>query len=389
MKAGRVAGLLISGGAVAALGWIFLRDFDFHGLEVYVSRRGILIVLAVASFQLLIGSLSTAQWSLLLRGAGIRVSPIRLFFARLGGSSVTYISLPVAVGGEVVRASLVKDRDNGYGALSATIAADKAVEIGTRIPAVSVGLIVLAVAAGQGTLLRPLSWALAAVVAAGLALAVVLTMRRRSRTDETTRPTGRFFAAFAKVAPKTHSRLAHGVAEFRDCLRAVLTKRELLAGAFALGVAASLVDVLQLYLLMRATAPGLSGGAFVMYASAAVQGSFAFLPGNAGGMEATSAFVFKLLGADPGSGVAYALLLRCGQLLWVAVGLAYVAYRAARGRVARREAAALLAAGEAGGPDRPLFFVDDDERSAREPSFGTAGRAAARASACIRTRAPL
>lgn len=334
----RAAGSSLMIAATACLTYLCVRSFDFSRLSGYLGPRGAILVSMLAGFQLLIFSLSTAQWLLLLRSAGVNARAGEAFFAKLGGISITYVSLPISVGGEVVRAGLMKRKSAGYGKVSATIAADKAVEIGTRLPAVAVGLFMISAIAGSGSPLRPIGAGLALLLIGGVAAAIVLLARpfsgRAAVRGARWARAGRhgLLEAMGRLMPRTMARTVRGLAEFRESLRIVLGRKKLLVGAVALGFAASLIDVFQLAVLLHELGITLSGGALVMYASSALQGSVAFLPGNAGGMEATSMFVFKILGADPGSGIVYALLLRAAQMFWVAIGLGYLAFRALRGR---------------------------------------------------------
>jgi uncharacterized protein (TIRG00374 family) len=293
----------------------------------------------LVGFQLLIFSMSTAQWMLLLRSAGVKAGAGEAFFAKLGGVSVNYVSLPIAAGGEVVRAGLIKKKSSGYGKVSATIAADKAIEIGTRLPAVAVGLFLISALAAKDSLLRPLGAGIAVLLVAVVAAGIVLLKRPLSTCDDYRglHPGGTrrhpVLAAAQRLMPRLAARAAHGLSEFRASLNLVLARKKLLFGAVLFGFSASLIDVLQLSVLLYELGLTLSGAGLVMYAGSALQGSVAFLPGNVGGMEATSMFVFKILGADPGSGIVYALLLRAAQLVWNGVGLGYLAFRALRGRL--------------------------------------------------------
>jgi uncharacterized membrane protein YbhN (UPF0104 family) len=56
---------------------------------------------------------------------------------------------------------------------------------------------------------------------------------------------------------------------------------------------------------------------------------FLFVPGRAGTAEGVRTGVFVLLGLPASTGVAYGLVRRAREILWVLPGLAFVGHRAA------------------------------------------------------------
>ncbi len=111
------------------------------------------VLAGIIGFQLVILLIQTFQWGLILREAGIYRGVWWTFWARTSGFALTYLTPSMYFGGEPVRASLYKSPAMSYQKVYATIALDKYIELGGKIPCITVGFSLLVYFVHTGTIL--------------------------------------------------------------------------------------------------------------------------------------------------------------------------------------------------------------------------------------------
>ena len=317
----------------AALLALFLRKLDLSTLTQLPRAFWVRQITVIVLFQLGIIMLHSLQWGILLAAAGIRTHPLRILGARFGGAAVSILSPALSVGGEVVRAALVKKKETDPRRLAATVALDKYVELSTRLPFVAAGVLLLAFRLKRVSALL--------LIGGGLFTSVVLL--------------GTLFFIFSVVRPSAVLSLVDRIARmlerigaqfagsFRRGAIAFLSSlapgpRSHLLAVFLIGAGASALELGQIAVLL--TALGLHGieGAPVVLAVSVLGGISAVVPGNVGGMEALNILAFSLIGGAAASGLSYSLVLRAGQIVVIGVGFAYMLKRKLR----KDEAAPLI-----------------------------------------------
>lgn len=261
----------------------------------------------------------------------------------LAGNSVNYLA-PGSVAGEPVRARLLRDRMETSSAI-ASIPIFKHAHLLSQCVFVAAGV---AVALAAFDLDRAARWgAAASLVLFGSFLGLLTWALRKGSLSI-------LFDVLSRCKP-----LAPRLRRYRESVHAVDERiRSFYAGHASRFVAAAgwcflgwCGGLLETYLVLRLLAP--SRGWVTAYAvealAMALNNLFLFIPGRAGTAEGVRAGVFVLLGLPAPAGVAYGLVRRGRELLWVLPGLGFLAVRRSGrpGRGEVREASKLAGSGRA------------------------------------------
>jgi uncharacterized protein (TIRG00374 family) len=318
---GRSAGLIAAEAAIVILlGILLLRSVDPSHLRDGLARVSLGAAAGVIAFQLVLISLASVCWTLVLRGAGYRSPWHRALGANLAGFAVTYLTPAITCSGAPVRAALLREPAAPLSPLLATIALDTLVLAAGKIPTMVTGAAILLCRAP----LRP-------ALAAGAALAVFVALIVVGLVSLLRG--GRLFLRMARWGVRPLARIRRraavkvilAVRGFVDGLQRQGTAGGLVTRALAVAVVIGLVEVGQnLFVLAALGTPSLAG-AFAVHTGVLVQGIIGILPGNLGGMEAVNALAFSMFGLDASAGVIYSLVLRMGQLSLVVLGLGVLA----------------------------------------------------------------
>ncbi len=239
----------------------------------------------------------------------------------LAGNSVNYLA-PGSVAGEPVRAHLLRGRMETSSAI-ASIPIFKHAHLLSQCVFVAAGV---AVALAAFDLDRAVRWSAVASLALLGALLALLTWALRK---------GSFSILFEGLS--RFKSLAPRLLRYRENVRAVDDRiRSFYAAHPARFFAAAgwcflgwCGGLLETYLVLRLLVP--SSGWATAYAVEALamtlNNLFLFVPGRAGTAEGVRAGVFVLLGLPAPAGVAYGLVRRARELLWVLPGLGFLAAR--------------------------------------------------------------
>jgi uncharacterized protein (TIRG00374 family) len=306
---------------LALLVLLFVKVLDLRQLRRYIELITPQVVTGILTFQLAILVIQTLQWGLILKEAGIYRGFWWTFFARVSGFALTYLTPSMYFGGEPVRASLYKDRFISYQKVYATIALDKYIELGAKIPCIVVGFSLLVYFAHTGTVLILVA---GTILLAFIGLFLLLIVKLfSSRTFIVTFFKG-VLRPFARVNPRLAVKVLRSIREFALDVHEIIRSRRIFYLAMAAGVLVAVVEVLQTdYILFVLGHPSLPNS-FVIYCTVVVQGLIGLLPGNIGGMEGTHLFIFNLLRIGSNASLVYTLILRMGQMTMVLLGLGFI-----------------------------------------------------------------
>jgi uncharacterized protein (TIRG00374 family) len=307
--------------ALALLVLLFLRVMDPRQLRRYIELITPQVVTGILSFQLAILILQTLHWGLILREAGIYRGFWWTFFARVSGFALTYLTPSMYFGGEPVRASLYKDRLMSYERVYATIALDKYIELGGKIPFIIVGFSILVYFVHTGTFLILVSGAIVIGFIGLFLLLIVKLFSSRTFIVAFFKP---FLRPVARINPRMAVKVLRSLREFALEVHEIIGRRRVFYGALLLGLSVGAIEVLQTcYILFVLGHPSMPNS-FVIFSSVVIQGLIGLLPGNIGGMEGTHLFIFNLLRIGSSASLVYTLILRMGQLTMVLLGLGFI-----------------------------------------------------------------
>jgi glycosyltransferase 2 family protein len=314
---------------LAALVVLFIVLLDPKQLRQYVLRITLPSLLGLLVFQVAIHTVGMLQWVVLLRQSGIRVGAWQVFRARLSGCAVTSLTPSAYFGGEPVRAALLKDPSMTWRQVFATIAVDKYIELFTKFPVAVLGFGFLIFRANPGETLVIVS-----SVFVGVFLAIFLFLMVRLFQG------GIFIMALFKgllrpvtrVRPRLAVKIFHPVRDFTRSVAHLIKSRRVFYLAMSLGLLLSVVELLQYAYVLSVLGISSLADAAIIFFGHVFLGIFSFIPGNVGSMEGVFLFVFALLGLGYDRSLIFSMMMRMGQSVMVALGVAnIVASRLIRG----------------------------------------------------------
>ena len=319
--------ILLLAGLVA----LFIVVLDPKELRAYILRVTVSSILGLLVFQLSIHTIGMLQWVVLLRQSGIRTGAWQVFRARLSGCAVTSLTPSAYFGGEPVRAALLKDSSMTYRQVFATIAVDKYIELFTKFPIAVLGFGFLIFRAHPGVTLVVIS---SLFVGFFLAIFLLLMVRLFQGGDFIMRLFKRLLRPVTRVRPRIAVRIIHPVRDFTRSVAHLITSRRAFYLAMLLGLLLSLVELFQYAYVLSVLGIASIADAAIIFFGHVFLGIFSFLPGNVGSMEGVFLFVFALLGLGSDRSLIFSMIMRIGQIVMVALGLAnIVASRVIRGVV--------------------------------------------------------
>ena len=325
--------LAIEVAVIAVLFLLFLRLLDWEQFRGYLLTITPRIILTVLLIHLVLHTLGTVQWMVILREAGLRHGFLRVFWARVSGYAITYLTPSMYFGGEPVRAMLLKDDRATYKRIAATIVLDKYIELFTKLPLIVVGFAFVVL------LLRV---ELPFVILAGGLIAVFcgffafVSSRLFGGGPFIRRLAKGLLRPLVRIRPRWAVRALRVATEFEHDIALIIRRRSAFYLAMGIGILFSAVEVFQTWYILAVLGHGSFVHPFVIYATIVVQGLISILPGNIGGMEGVHLFIFNVLGIGTALSLIYTVILRIGQMSFVFLGLVNLfisrLFRTARGR---------------------------------------------------------
>ena len=306
---------LLIGGLVV----LFVVILDPKRLQDDFARITVVSILGLLAFQVGIHTVGMLQWLVLLRQAGIRAGPWKVFRARLSGTAITSLTPAASFAGEPVRAALLKDPATTYRRVFATIAVDKYIELFTKFPVAALGFGFLLARAHPSAALVVIS---ALFVAFFLGIFLLLMFRLFQGGDFILRFFKRLVRPLARVRPRATAKVVHVIRDFTRSVTHLIRSRRAFYLAMLLGILLSVVELFQYAYVLSVLDVASVGNAAILYFSHLFLGIVGFIPGNVGTMEGMFLFVFTLLGLSSNRSLIFSVILRIGQLVMVALGLA-------------------------------------------------------------------
>jgi uncharacterized protein (TIRG00374 family) len=306
---------LLIGGLVV----LFVVILDPKRLQEDFGRVTAATILGLLAFQVSIHTVGMLQWLVLLRQAGIHAGPWKVFRARLSGTAITSLTPAASFAGEPVRGALLKDPATTYRRVFATIAVDKYIELFTKLPVGALGFGFLIVRVHPGAALIAVS---TLFVASFLGIFLLLMVRLFQGGDFVVRLFKRLVRPLARVRPRAAAKVIHVVRDFIRGVAHLIRSRRAFYLAMLLGVALSVIELSQYAYVLWVLGIFSVGNAAILYFSHLFVGVVGFIPGNVGTMEGMFLFAFTLLGLGSNRSLIFSVILRIGQLVMVALGLA-------------------------------------------------------------------
>lgn len=299
------------------LGWVLLQtDLEAVGRGLLQMRWGIVVVLAIYFFEFL---LDAAAWGLMVGRVPLDALWVfRFWKVRMVGEAFNQVTPLATVGGEPVKAQLLKDhyavpyRDG----ITSLILAKTAGMMALLIFLVGGFSFILHSERLPGLYKQVAGYGLAAFTL-GLAL-FFLAQRVRMTSYAWT------WIQRRRMGPYLRGVL-HKLSEVDDLLVRFYTgHRKRFVGAISLALLAWLLGLPELYVTMLFLGHPIEFGEIWMIESMAQLvrlGTF-FIPGSLGAQEGAFYLVFGAMGMDPALGLAVSLVRRFREVIWILWGLA-------------------------------------------------------------------
>ena len=311
--------ILIEAVLIGGLVALFIVILDPQRLQEDFGRVTLVSLLGLLGFQVGIHTMGMLQWLVLLRQAGIRAGPWKVFRARLSGTAITSLTPAASFAGEPVRGALLKDRATTYRRVFATIAVDKYIELFTKFPVGALGFGFLIARAHPSGALVAVS---TLFVVFFLGIFLLLMVRLFQGGDFIVRFFKRLVRPLARVRLRAAAKVIHVIRDFTRGVAHLIRSRRAFYLAMMLGILLSVVELSQYAYVLWVLGIFSVGNAAILYFSHLFVGVVGFIPGNVGTMEGMFLFAFALLGLGSNRSLIFSVILRIGQLVMVALGLA-------------------------------------------------------------------
>ncbi|MGA2974462.1 MAG: lysylphosphatidylglycerol synthase transmembrane domain-containing protein [Spirochaetia bacterium] len=320
--------VLLLAGIVA----LFIVVLDPQQLKNYLLRVTLWSILGLLAFQFAIHIIGAAQWVVLLRESGIRANPWRVFWARLSGCAITSLTPSAYFGGEPVRAAMLKDESMNYRQLFATIAVDKYIELFTKFPIAVTGFGCLIFLAHPSQTLVIIS---SFFVAFFFAIFFLIMVKLFQGGDFIMRFFKRILRPLTKFRPRLAVKIIHPIRGFTRSVAHLFKSRRAFYLAMSLGILLSVAELFQYTYVLSVLGIFSVPDAAIIFFGHVFLGIFSFIPGNVGSMEGVFLFVFALLGLGSDRSLIFSMIMRIGQLVMVALGVANIMVSRIRKRVGK------------------------------------------------------
>jgi putative membrane protein len=315
-------GLFLLGAALLAL---LVVENDprqvFSAIRALSWRLGVVVCVPFV----LVAVLDTLGWRYAFRRD--RVGFGTLVWVRLAGEAVNMATPTAALGGEAVKAWLLRGRLPVEEAIASVIVAKTTITIAQGL-FLLVGIVLAWVTVLPGSLLRGMLWLLALEV---VALGAFVVAQTRGMFGWST-------WLLDRVRVRS-SRLAEALARVDEGLAGFYTGQpRRLALSIGFHFVAWLLGTLEAYLMLRFLGVGVSlATAGVIEAfSAGIRFATFLIPASVGALEGGYVAMFRALGLGSAAGLAFGLTRRVREITWILVGL--LVFVAMRSRARRTSA---------------------------------------------------
>ncbi len=302
------------------LALLFIKVLDFNQLKnsltiIKLSTIGIILL-----FQLAIHAFGSLQWWIFLNQGNIKRPFLRILKARICGFAVSYITPSMYLGGEPIRANLLKAGNDNitYNTLFATVTLDKYVELLTKFPTTVIGLSFMIFFFNPQPMLIIISLFLILTIT-GFFLFFLFKLFYDDNFIN------KFFRGlikpFFRIHPRTAVKILFTVRDFEKEVHTIIHDKRYFYLAAGIGTGIGLLEVIQTYYILTLFGTKNLIDAFIIFGGTILSAVFTLIPANLGGMEGVNLLLFSLLGIGIENGLTYTIILRIGQLSFVALGL--------------------------------------------------------------------
>jgi uncharacterized protein (TIRG00374 family) len=266
------------------------------------------------------------RWRILIGAGAPGIATLAAI--RAAGQSVSALVPSAKLGGEPVRAVLATRAGVPAARTIATVAIDRTLEMGAAAPfacSYAAVLLLRGVPAVEGALVT------VGLAALALGIGVAVTVRRLRRGAGVVTTLARAIGLDRLAAVERQMGL---LADAEAEAARLVAQPARLARAFAVGVAANVVVLLEYRLLLAAFGLPADGLAVVAAVFATGASHSIPVPAALGVLEGAQMWLFGMLGHPPATGLAVGLAVRLRELAWIAPGLVYLLGRAVARRLA-------------------------------------------------------
>jgi len=264
---------------------------------------------------------NTLRWQMILKTQKANIPFIRLLSYKLSGFAISFATPSAQVGGEPVRAFLLKKKEKvSYAKSISTIIMDKVFELTVNALFAFAGFIILIT-----TFSLPREFELMLMLGFFIALSLIVMFYHQTMTGKSTirnifkitrLDRIKKLKKYEKHIIEMEERMASFFSHHPDTFRNVFLVSLLLWALMFL----EYKFLLQLF--------GVKATFDIVFLTFSVVGlSYIVpIPGAVGILEMTQASLFELLSLSPGTGIALALTIRARDTIWMILGFSFISH---------------------------------------------------------------
>lgn len=307
------AGLVVLGGLISHIGL-------FQVWET-VERVGLVAFCIILIPLLVVYLLDAYGWSLTLGHWASRVGFVRLFMVRMAGEAINVTTPTAMLGGEPMKAYLLTRYEVPMVEGLASVVTAKTIMVVAQILFMLSGLGVTLWLLGEGEYHVLLAFVTLGLLGFGVFL--FLVVQRYG--------IGRGLLTVADTCRLRSQRLEAYRPQLLELDRTIRTfygeRRRTFLWSMVVHFVAWLTEVVEVYAILYFL--GAEVGWLTSFAIAAIavliKGSVSFVPGGLGAQEGGYLFLLTALGHDEVTGITFAVIRRIREILWILIGLVFLA----------------------------------------------------------------
>lgn len=291
---------------------------------------GLGLVLVVAAIFTTVACLSF-RWRFLLAGLTLPPPFLVVVLQRSAGHSLAVLIPSGKLGGDPLRAWLATRSGVSGADAVASVATDRTLETMASAP-FSILFALLLLQHGVPELDRALITILIGTLVLLVAAIVVARALRRGR--------GVASELVRRIAPQAADGPGSGTAMIEAAevaAASIIGRRERLGAAFAIGLVANVLVILEFWALLAAFGLPADGLAIVAAIFATGAAHALPIPAGIGALEGAQVWLFGMLGHPVEVGLAVGLAVRSRELLWMLPGLCYLLFATLRASAERTD----------------------------------------------------
>jgi len=270
----------------------------------------------------IIGSL---RWKLILESQNCKVNFSKILRAKLAGFLVSYITPSVLVGGEPVRAYMIKERSNcGWEKSFASVVIDQAIYFFTIFLFMIIGFLFLI----KGS-------SLPAEIFYGFGIIIIFAILTfyvfYSRTLNGNSNQDGFFMFFIKTLKLDKIKFIKAREKNIDATEKIVShffknKRKIFIKAFAFSILEILLYLLVIWIIIFYLSPAIKATQTASIFFLLTLANFIPIPGSLGSFEMALTFIFDFFGFGKSNGFSFSLIYRIINIAIVSIGFFTLIY---------------------------------------------------------------